>query len=76
MKPGDIICWTDKKYGRHRFWRVESVILGTENSESLVRIASLSERPGCDEDGARQQTLLVPEVLLRGLVYQPEPWAA
>lgn len=71
MKPGDLVLWEDKTWGHLRLWRIESVLLGAEKTESLVRMHSLSHNPGADEDGVRQPSLLVPEVLLRGLVYQP-----
>lgn len=71
MKPGDLIFWEDDGFGLNRFWRVESVILGAVGTEDLVRIRSLTHLPGLDEEGQRQPTMLVPECLVRGLVYEP-----
>jgi len=67
MKPGDMILWRDKSFGVNRAWRVESILLGALAHESLVRLTPMFEKPGSDEDGNRQETVLVPEVLLRGL---------
>lgn len=76
MKPGDLVFFEDALFGRHRFWRIESVLLGALAHESLVRIVSLSESAGSDEAGISQRTTLVPEVLIRGKIYsshQKEP---
>lgn len=67
MKPGDMIVWRDKKFGVNRAWQVEAFLLGALEHESLVRLRPMFEKPGMDEDGNRQETVLVPEVLLRGL---------
>ena len=67
MKPGDILLWRDEKFGVHRAWRVLSVILGSESHEGLVEMQSMFEYPGCDADGKKVETVLVPEVLTRGL---------
>lgn len=64
---GDILLWRDEKFGRHRAWRVVSVLLGAENQESLIEMESMFERPGFDTDGKRIVTVLVPEVLTRHL---------
>lgn len=67
MKPGDMILWRDNKFGVNRAWKVEACLLGALEHESLVRLRPMFEKPGMDEDGNRQETVLVPEVLLRGL---------
>jgi hypothetical protein len=67
MKPGDMILWRDAKFGVNRVWRIESVLLGALEHESLIRLTPMFEKPGSDEHGNRQETVLVPEVLLRGL---------
>lgn len=67
MHVGDILLWRDEKFGRHRAWRVVSILIGAENTESLIEMESMFERPGADADGKRMVTVLVPEVLTRGL---------
>lgn len=67
MKPGDMLLWRDHYNNRDRFWEVVSVLLGAEGQEGLVRLRPITDRPGFDEDGNRQDTVLVPEVLLRSL---------
>lgn len=67
MNVGDILLWRDEKYGQHRAWRVVSVLLGATNTESLIEMESMFERPGMDTDGKRMTTVLVPEVLTRSL---------
>ena len=67
MKPGDILLWRDAKFGVHRAWRVLSVVLGAEKHESLIEMQSMFEYPGSDADGKKVSTVLVPEVLVRGL---------
>lgn len=69
MAPGDIVFWRDSQFQRHRFWLIQSVLLGAEGHESLVTIRSLNFEPGHNEDGLPQPWLIVPEVLLRGMVY-------
>lgn len=69
MWPGDIVFWRDEKFGVNRFWEIESVLLGAAGQESLIRIRSLNFRAGENEDGHMQETLLVPEPLIRGRVY-------
>lgn len=73
MKPGDIVMWRDEQFGHHRFWEIRAVCLGAEKQESLVRIVSLSENAGKDENGEKHITTVVPECLLRNvIVYSPE----
>jgi hypothetical protein len=67
MTVGDILLWKDEQFGRHRAWRVLSVILGAEQHEGLVELEPMFERPGNNADGKPQPTVLVPEVLTRGL---------
>jgi hypothetical protein len=69
MRPGDLVFWEDTAFGHHHFWRIESVLWGSVETEALVRLVSLSHNAGADENGERQRTLLVPEVLIRGKVY-------
>ncbi len=73
MKVNDIVFWQDDEFGRHRFWKIEAVCLGADGHESLVRLRSLTERPGLDDDGVRHETTVVPEPLLRFLtIYTPD----
>jgi len=73
MKPHDIVYFEDKSFGRNRFWKIEAVCLGASGQESLVRMRSLVEHPGTDDDGVRHETVVVPEPLLRGLrIYTPD----
>lgn len=67
MTVGDIILWRDKKFGANRAWEVEAVLLGAEGVEGLVRLRPMFWKPGMDENGQRQETVLVPECLLRDL---------
>lgn len=67
MNVGDILLWKDEKFGCHRAWRVVSVLLGAENTECLIEMESMFERPGMDTDGKRMTTVLAPEVLTRSL---------
>lgn len=67
MKPGDILLWRDEKFGVHRAWKVLSVLLGGEKSESLIEMQAMFETPGHDVTGKPVPTVLVPEVLTRGL---------
>jgi hypothetical protein len=46
---------------------VLSVLLGAEKHESLIEMQSMFEFPGCDVDGKKVNTVLVPEVLVRNL---------
>lgn len=69
MAPGDIVVWKDAKFGHHRIWTIESFLYGSTKQESLVRLTSLSHSAGNDENGQEQSSVLVPEVLIRGLVY-------
>lgn len=71
MKVGDLVFWEDAKFGIHRFWKIESVLLGAVKQESLVRIVSLSHSAGTDEYGDAQTSVLVPEVLIRGRIFTP-----
>jgi len=71
MKVNDIVLWEDRKFGIHRFWRIESVLLGGVKQESLVRIVSMSHSAGSDEYGNLQTSVLVPEVLIRDRIYTP-----
>lgn len=73
MKPGDLVFWDDTQFGNHRLWRIDSVLLGAMRQESVVRLVSLSENPACDENGELQPSLLVPECLIRGMIYAKEP---
>lgn len=73
MKPNDIVYFEDKKFGHHRFWRVEGVFLGAEGQESLVELRSLTERPGTSHTYHAHPTTFVPEPILRGLaVFTPD----
>jgi len=77
MKVGSIVLWRDAKFGHNRAWTVEAVCLGGEGQEGLIRLRSMFERPGVDEDGTRHETVVVPEVLLRGVeVFEPREAAA
>ncbi len=67
MRTGDILLWRDAKFGIHRAWRVEAILLGTENSEGLIELRPMFMHPGMDTDGKRRETVLVPEVLTRDL---------
>ncbi len=67
MTVGDILLWKDEKFGRHRAWRVLSVILGAEQHEGLIELEPMFERPGNNAYGKPQPTVLVPEVFTRGL---------
>jgi hypothetical protein len=62
---GDILLWRDKKFGHNRAWEVESILLGAEGVEGLIRLRPMFYKGGSDEDGNRQETVLVPECLLR-----------
>jgi hypothetical protein len=64
---GDILLWRDAKLGHNRMWEVESILLGAEGVEGLVRLRPMFHKPGMDEDGKRHETVLVPECLLRDL---------
>jgi hypothetical protein len=65
MLVGDIVIWRDEKFGLHRFWEVEAVVLDSEKEEGLIRLRSLNYKPGHDEFGNAYATTLVPEALLR-----------
>lgn len=76
MKPFDIIIWHDEKFGHHRVWEIEAICLGGEGQEGLVRLRSLTEKPGFDENGIKHKTTLVPEPLLRDMpVYERKGFA-
>lgn len=64
---GDILLWRDREFGVNRAWEVDAILLGAEGHESLVRLRSMFMKPGHDESGDVQATVLVPECLLRGL---------
>jgi hypothetical protein len=64
---GDIVMWRDKKFGHNRAWEVESILLGAEGVEGLIRLRPMFYKGGSDENGNRQETVLVPECLLRDL---------
>ncbi|MFG6591266.1 hypothetical protein [Sulfitobacter sp. 1A12157] len=72
MNVGSIIFWRDNKFGHHRFWEVRSILLGAEGQESLIGIRSLNYEPGTDETGSPIPELMVPECLIRGLVFNRE----
>lgn len=67
MQVGDFLLWRDEKFGHHRAWKVEAVLLGTEDTEGLVELRPMFKAPGMDADGKRCETVLVPEVLTRNL---------
>jgi len=67
MKVGSLILYRDEKFGVDRVWEVESILLGALGVESLIRVRSLTEAPGADEDGRRCKTTLIPEPMLRNL---------
>jgi hypothetical protein len=67
MNVGDMVLWRDKKFGHHRAWEIEAVLLGAEGAEGLVRMRPMFLKGGMDEDGQRHETVLVPECLLRDL---------
>lgn len=72
MKVGSIVLWRDAKFGHNRAWTVEAICLGAEGQEGLIRLRSMFEKPGVDELGQRYETVMVPEVLLRGVeVFEP-----
>lgn len=72
MNVGSIVFWRDNKLQRHRFWEVRSILLGAEGQESLIAIRSLNYEPGTDHTGIPIPELLVPECLVRGLVFNRE----
>lgn len=64
---GDMIIWRDAKFGHNRAWEVESVLLGGEGVDGLVRLRPVFDGVlAADEHGQRHETVLVPECLLRG----------
>lgn len=67
MKPGDIVFFEDTKFGFHRFWVITACCYGSIGQESLIRMRSLSERPGTDENLAQHEIVTVPEPMVRGL---------
>lgn len=67
MNVGSIVLWRDAKSGQTRAWQVEACLYGAEGQESLIRLRTMFQKPGRDEDGAYHDTVLVPEPLLRGL---------
>lgn len=67
MQVGDFLLWRDEQFGHHRAWKVEAVLLGTEHTEGLIELRPMFKGPGLDTDGTRRETVLVPEVLTRGL---------
>jgi hypothetical protein len=66
MEPGNVLIYRDDKFGHHRYYEVLGVFLGGEESESLVELRSLGEKPGYG-GGAVQLSTVVPEVLTRHL---------
>lgn len=72
MKVGSIVLWRDAKFGVNRAWTVEACLYGAEGHESLIRLRSMFEKPGHDENGAVYETVLVPEPLVRNLeIFEP-----
>jgi hypothetical protein len=67
MQVGTLILFRDTSFNHHRIWEVRSVRLGAVGVESLVELASLSERSGTDVSGVKHPTTWVPEVLLRNV---------
>lgn len=76
MTVGDILLWRDDKFGVHRAWRIEAVLLGGQDQEGLIELRPMFMRPGIDTDGKARETTLVPEVLTRGLFRFGSPPAA
>lgn len=63
---GNVLIWRDEKFGHHRYFEVLGIYLGGENTESLIELRSLGEKPGYDGDNERATTF-VPECLTRSL---------
>lgn len=73
MKPGDIVMWQDKQFGKHRFWRIEGVFLGCNGQEGLIELRNLVEKPGVPGRTGGAETTFVPEPLVRDqLIYTPD----
>lgn len=72
MKPGDIVFKPDPVFGKHQFWGIEAVALGAEGQESLVKLRSLTHRPGSFGEATDCTATLVPEMLVRGHVFTPD----
>jgi hypothetical protein len=72
MKPGDIVVWRDRQFGRNRFWEVRGVFLGGLDQESVVELLSLTERPAHSGIDRVHPTTFVPEPLLRDVeIFKP-----
>jgi hypothetical protein len=74
MKPGDIVFCEDKRFGIHRFYRIEGCFYGAQGHESVIELRSLTEKLGGAYGRELPSTTMVPEPLLRGMpVYTPYP---
>ena len=75
MKPGDILEYRCPNFGIVWQWRIESICLGALRQESLIEVAPVMASPGYDTAGQKQQTVWVPEPMVRSLTVVQAPAA-
>lgn len=66
MRPGDIVVWRDRRFGRNRVWEIQGCFHGALGQESVIELKSLTERPAHSYETQEHPTTFVPEPLLRG----------